>query len=329
MPLPLAIWAAAGLGAAGVGLYKNMTNAKAIVKETISRYTEERYKFYKQEEKLMPLISELGLLKLALWKSYGRMFAVLDVIENQPGHYSFRNHMDVHMFPAAVRKLKKIGLAVEAAHQNKLDKIGTGLLTAIALHGGAVNSYNEDRKDLQGKEEPTILEKISVVPMDSDEYGELEELAVLKALMNLPAILGDEAFEEVEAEKMTKEEAIKFKHKIDNRSLNLADGSGKLQRLHDVLASTIRIMKTLNKQYLEQVAYMEKLVKVRTDYKEFSLEEKDNLNFGIVLGHALRQVAKTDLVLKNGDVSVINNAEIYAVYDEIHDLLPAEEPLNC
>ena len=138
----------------------------------------------------------------------------------------------------------------------------------------------------------------------------------------------DEAFEEVAAEKMTKEEALKFKHKIDNRSLILADGGGKLQRLHDVLVSTIRIMKNLNQQYLERIVYLEKLVKVRNDYKEFSLEEKDNLNFCVVLGHALRQVARTDMVLKNGDVSVINNAEIYAVYDEIHDLLPAEEPLN-
>jgi hypothetical protein len=328
MPLPLAVWAAAGLGAAGVSLYKNMTNAKAIVKETINRYTEERYKFYKEEEKLLPLISELGLLKLAVWKSYGRMFTVLDTIENKPGHYSFRNHLDVHMLPANEKRLKKIGITVEELHQNKLDRIGTGLLTAIALHGGAVNSYNEIMQNGQKKDVPTILETISANPMDSDEYGELEELAVLKALMNLPAILGDEAFEEIAAEKMTKEEALKFKHKIDNRSLILADGGGKLQRLHDVLVSTIRIMKNLNQQYLERIVYLEKLVKVRNDYKEFSLEEKDNLNFCVVLGHALRQVARTDMVLKNGDVSVINNAEIYAVYDEIHDLLPAEEPLN-
>lgn len=328
MPLPLAIWAAAGLGAAGLGLYKNMTNVKAIVKETINRYTEERYKFYKAEEKLLPLIAELGLLKLTLWQSYGRMFVVLDKVENKPGHFSFRNHLDIHMLPSQEKRLKRVVLAVAAVHKNKLDKIGTGLLTAIALHGGAVNSYQESIDGLADSEVPSILEKVSASPMDSEEYGELEELAVLKALMNLPAVLGDEAFEEVLTEKITKEEAINFKHRMDNRSLALADGAGKIQRLHDILLSVIRIMKELNKQYLEQIIYMEKLLKVQTDYQSFTLEEKDNFNFGIVLGHALRQLAKTDLVLKNGDISVINNGEIKAVYDDIHDLLPAEETME-
>lgn len=326
MPVPLAIWAAAGLGAAGVRLYKNMTNAKTIIQETINRYTEERYKFYKQEAKLMPLIEELGLLKLAIWKSYGRMFAVLDVIENKPGHYSFRNHLDVHMLPANEQKLKKVGIAVEAAHKNKLDKVGTDLLTAIALLGGAINCYRDDIKEED--EVSTILEQVAASPMDSDEYGELEELAVFKAIMNLPAVLGDEALEGLVTEKTTKEEAVALKNKIDNKSLALADGTGKIQRLHDILARTIRNMKELDKQHLEQIEYMEKLIQVKTDYKEFSMEEKDNLNFGVVLGNALRQVARTDLVLKNGNVSVINNAEIKAVYEEIHDLLPAEEPLD-
>ena len=60
MPIPLAVWAAAGLGAAGVKLYKSVNSAKNIVDNAIARYSEERYKFFKKEEDLLPVIEELG-----------------------------------------------------------------------------------------------------------------------------------------------------------------------------------------------------------------------------------------------------------------------------
>ena len=48
MPIPLAIWAAAGLGAAGVKLYKSVNSSKNIVDNAVLRYAEERYKFLKK-----------------------------------------------------------------------------------------------------------------------------------------------------------------------------------------------------------------------------------------------------------------------------------------
>ena len=50
MPIPLALWAAAGIGAAGMKLYMNLNSPETVVRNATERYNEERYKFYKQME---------------------------------------------------------------------------------------------------------------------------------------------------------------------------------------------------------------------------------------------------------------------------------------
>ena len=67
MPIPLVVWAAAGIGAAGLKLYKSATSSANMVKNAIERYNEERFKFYKVLERLMPEVEELGRMKLHIW----------------------------------------------------------------------------------------------------------------------------------------------------------------------------------------------------------------------------------------------------------------------
>ena len=322
MPIPLAIWAAAGLGAAGVKLYKNITSPQNIVENTIVRYSEERYKFYKKEEELLPIVEKLGREKLDAWSGYGRMFHILEQIENRPGHYSFKSHKNLHLLPYEVQKLKKIVGIVATMHQNKIDKVGTGVLTVVALQGGAANNYSRDA--LEEDEVRTILEEIAVTPMDSEEYGELEELAVLNAIMSFPPVLGDEAFKDKTGEGMTKEEAMSFKNELDAKSLLLADASGKVDRLLDVCKHALSIISLMKATQWQQLDYLEKTLQRKKDYNFFTLEEKDHLNYGICLGINLRELARTDIVLKTGNLSVINGAGLQSCYDRLHDLLPIE-----
>ena len=42
------------------------------------------------------------------------------------------------------------------------------------------------------------------------------------------------------------------------------------------------------------------LIKKNNDYDQFTLEQKDRLNFGVTLGFVLRELARTDIIIKNG-----------------------------
>ena len=137
MPIPLALWAAAGIGAAGMKLYMNLNSPETVVRNATERYNEERYKFYKQMERLVPLIEELGRLKLSTWSKYTAMFDTLDKLINLPGHYTYKSHKNLHMLPQDVRKLRKVADVVKRIHTDHLDIEGTGMLTIVALQGGA------------------------------------------------------------------------------------------------------------------------------------------------------------------------------------------------
>lgn len=322
MPIPLAFWAAAGLGAAGLKLYKSVTSSKNMVENTVNRYAEERYKFYKKQEELLPVIEKLGQVKLSAWSGYGRMFHIVEQIENRPGHYTFKSHKNLHLMPYDIKKLKKIVDVVATMHKNNLDRVGTGVLTVVALQGGAANNYSRDA--LEEDDVKTILEEISVTPMNSEEYGELEELAVLNAIMSFPHVLGEDAFKDKLETEMSKEEALDFKSEIDAKSLLLADATGKVERLLDVVKHALTVVTTLRDTQWQQLDYLESVLKKKTDYHFFTLEEKDHLNYGITLGMNLRELARTDIVIKNGNVSVINGAGLQVCYDRLHDLLPIE-----
>ena len=65
-------------------LYMNLNSPETVVRNATERYNEERYKFYKQMERLVPLIEELGRLKLSTWSKYTAMFDTLDKLINLP-----------------------------------------------------------------------------------------------------------------------------------------------------------------------------------------------------------------------------------------------------
>ena len=100
MAIPIFVWAAAGIGAAGLKLYKSATSSENMVKNAIERYNEERFKFYKKMEELLPQVEALGHLKLDTWHHYEEVFAILDKIENLPGHYTYKSHKNMHLLPA-------------------------------------------------------------------------------------------------------------------------------------------------------------------------------------------------------------------------------------
>ena len=75
----------------------------------------------------------------------------------------------------------------------------------------------------------------------------------------------------------------------------------------------------------EQLDFFTALIKKNNDYNQFTLEQKDRLNFGVTLGFVLRELARTDIIIKNGNVPIINTSALRAVYARAKDLMPAEE----
>lgn len=322
MPIPLVVWAAAGIGAAGLKLYKSATSSANMVKNAIERYNEERFKFYKVLERLMPEVEELGRMKLHIWGCYDKVYAILDRIENKPGHYTYKSHKNLHLLPQDVRKLKRIRRVVDRIQEKKLDTEGTGMLTVVALQGGAASSYSQS--ELERDEAKLVMEKIMDQPLYTSEVTALDEMSVLESIMCFPKVLRPGYFSDKDGSKMTKDEAVRFKTDTDTQSLLLADAEARGERLLEVVRHVYRTTETLKNEQREQIQFMQRILETKTDYQTFTLEEKDRLNFLVALGFVLRELARTDIVLKNGSMAILNRSGLRVPLGKAQDLLPVE-----
>lgn len=320
MAIPLVVWAAAGIGAAGIKLYMDATSAENMVKNAIDRYNEERFKFYKVLEQLMPEVEALGHLKLDTWSCYNKVFAILQQVENPPGHYTYKSHKNMHLLHHDIRKLKKISAVAERIKEKKLDTEGTGMLTVVALQGGAASSTT--RNTLEVDEDKLLVETIMDQPLYITEVTALDEMSVLESVMCFPKVLKPGYFQNKDGSKMTKDEAAKFKSETDAQSLLLADAEARGMRLHDVVTHVYKIMHALKLEQHEQILHLQELLKKKKDFNTFTLEEKDRLNFAVALGFVLRELARTDIVQKNGSMAILNRTGLRVPLDKARDLLP-------
>ena len=287
MPIPLVIWAAAGIGAAGLKLYRSATSAESMVKNAIDRYSEERYKFYKKLDELLPQVEALGELKVRTWTCYDKVFVILETLQNLPGHYTFKSHKNLHILPQDLRRLKKVVKVAQRIRDKGLAKEGTGMLTILALQGGAASSYSQT--ELARDEAKLVMEKMLDQPLYTSEVTALDEMAVLESVMGFPKVLRPGYFANKNGKNMTKDEASRFKEETDAQSLLLADAQARADRLLDVVNHVLKTMETLKLEQHEQIEFFQSLVLTKTDYNEFTLEEKDRLNFVVSLGFVLRE----------------------------------------
>ena len=89
MSVPIAVWIAAGLGAAGIKLYMDMRDVKQIVENSQARYEDEKYNYYQTQKALLPLLLLAGNLKLEMWQSFERIADALEQIDNLPRQFKY------------------------------------------------------------------------------------------------------------------------------------------------------------------------------------------------------------------------------------------------
>ena len=322
MPIPILVWMAAGVGAAGIKLFKDAQSPKAIIESTVGRYKEEKYRFFTLEQKALPTVENIAEQKLSAWNQYKRVFAVIKKIENRPPKYSFKSHEDLRLMQGDIDRLSTIANLVDVIKEKKLDKIGTGLCSVITLHGGAATLQAQEEG--QEKPEESILEKFVSSSMDSTELSEMEEYAVINNLLRFPPLVEDKELDNIEAETMDKNKAFAFKEDLDKKSLAIADARERLKRLLEILVYIEEKITKLRELHLGQIEYLENLVKTKTDYTKFDDDEKGHLSYTIALGFVLREAARTDVIISNDDIATVNRDELHKVLDKSIDLIPIQ-----
>ena len=329
MSVPIAVWIAAGLGAAGIKLYMDMRDVKQIVENSQARYEDEKYNYYQTQKALLPLLLLAGNLKLEIWQSFERMADALEQIDNLPRQFKYMNFETFRMGKPEREALRDTAKVVNAILKGGMADVGSGVLTALALYGATMtHKFDEDEvSNLPGFPQcdkgTTILEALSTHKIKVPAAGNVAEASVLNAILDVPAVIQDFGVDKLS--KNDKNAAMKLKDKIDKHSMQLADVVGKMQRIHITIERLLNYVQKLNDDYLVQMVQVEQTLLEKKDYEKFTADEKTALVYAAFLVKTLKAMTRIDILLKRGNLYVFNTMDIREVIDQAKVLFPEED----
>lgn len=329
MAVPIAVWIAAGLGAAGIKLYMDRRDVKQIVENAQARYEDEKYNYYQTQQSLMPLLIYSGKMKLDIWLSFKRVAEALEGVEHLPRQIKYLNFEVFRVGKPERDMLRETARIVAKIEENGVAEVGTGVLTGLALYGGTMTQKMEEFEITkfpgfpQCEEGSTILEALSTHKIDIPAAGNVAEAAVLNAILDIPTVVQD--FGIAKLSKKDKEATMNLKDKIDKYSIELADVVGKMQRVQLTLERVTGYMDRLYKEYKINILKLEQLTAEKKDFDKYTLEEKTLVTYTAYLVRVLKGITKIDILLKRGNIYVFNTMDIRNCTDITRKLFPEEE----
>ena len=181
------------------------------------------------------------------------------------------------------------------------------------------------------EEGDSVLDTMGTVPAPHhSDNGMIEEGAVLNGILGVPVVVDTDALYAELCDKpiteLTKDEAFALKDQIDWRSLKLADAVGRIRRLGETVDSVRSDVERLREVCRSKIEGIGLLVQRTPDYNEFSLADKQDYQFAVMLQRTMRLLTRLDLVLKRGNMCVLNAMAINDCKRQAAELVPLPDP---
>ena len=334
---PGAVIAVAGLAVAGFRLYTALSNSAQIVRSSLERYNDEKIRYYTVNKQVLEKVVDYGKFKLELWDEFGALAQLYSRMTNPPGLISYKGMESVHAGRPQMDDIRNMTAALKALHEQQWDVVGTGMLTSLAIYGKTMTQKVEKDQVLHiegfpdTEEGDSVLDTMGTVlaPHHSDN-GMIEEGAVLNGILGVPVVVDTDALYAELCDKpiteLTKEEAFALKDQIDWRSLKLADAVGRINRLGDTVESIRSDVERLRDVWRSKIEGIGLLVQRTPDYNEFILADKQDYQFAVMLQRTTRLLTRLDLVLKRGNMCVLNSMAINDCKRQAAELVPLPDP---
>ncbi|MBP5737312.1 MAG: hypothetical protein J6W55_07695 [Acidaminococcaceae bacterium] len=334
---PGAVLAVAGLAVAGFRLYTALSNSAQIVKSSLERYNDEKIRYYTVSKQVLETVIDYGKFKLEMWYEFGALAQLYSRMDNPPGLISYKGMESVHAGRPQMDDIRNMIASLHKLHEQQWDVAGTGLLTSLALYGKTMTQKVEKDQvlHLEGfpdtQEGDSVLDTMGTVsPPNHSDNGLIEETVFLNGILGMPVVVDTDAlYAELSAKpitELTKDEAFALKDQIDWRSLKLADAVGRMRRLGETIDSVRSDVERLREVCRSKLESVSLLVQTTPDYEEFPLTDKQEYQFAVMLQRTMRLLTRLDLILKRGNLCVLNSMAINDCKRQAAELVPLPDP---
>ena len=334
---PGAVIAVAGLAVAGFKLYTALSNSAQIVKSSLERYNDEKIRYYTVSKQVLETVIDYGKFKLEMWNEFGALAQLYSRMENPPGLISYKGMESVHAGRPQMDDIRNMIASLHKLHEQQWDVTGTGLLTSLALYGKTMTQKVEKDQVLHldgfpdTQEGDSMLDTMGTVPSPNhSDNGLIEETVYLNGILGMPVVVDTDAlYAELSPKpitELTKDEAFALKDQIDWRSLKLADAVGRMRRLGETIDSVRSDVERLREVCRSKLESVSLLVQTAPDYEKFPLTDKQDYQFAVMLQRTMRLLTRLDLILKRGNLCVLNSMAINDCKRQAAELVPLPDP---
>jgi hypothetical protein len=335
VPPPAAVLAVAGLAVAGFKMYNNVASAQHIAENALERYEDEKLHYYEAQKDTLKTLIDFGRQKLTMWESFHHLVRDFAMMQNQPNTVVYRESESFYAGKPQIDALAAMCKTIQQLQENHWDELGTGLFTSLAIYGSTMTQkVSEDNMiHVPGfpgtKTGSSILDTIATSqPPQHSEAGMIEEGAALAEVASIPTLYETKTLlkkvlpKDKQLGDLSKEEALQVKDKIDWQSLKLADAVARLRRIEQHAGYIKKDVERLYAKLEEQFKLLDATLAIKTNYLEFTQEEKNNYMYTILILRTIRLITRIDLLLKRAKVCVINSLDVHDAMQRADEVVP-------
>lgn len=319
----------AAVGAAsGVSGAKKLSDASKIKDEANYRYNSKREEFDSIEDSTNASLKKLGQLKVDIWKKFDKFVAVYEKIQNKPEISGDVTSESIKLTKDELKNIKGVALTVQDMLKTSAGAIGAGGLIGIATSGGlagtiTVASTGTAISTLSGAAATNAtLAAFGGGSLASGGLGMAGGTAVLGGLTFAPMLVVGGIMVNSKG-KASLNAANDISREVDSAVGKMNEAEKLLNKVKALSEDVYTELYKLFNIYKRLIFSMEKVVNIKTNYEDFTIEEQKLLEKTILSVILLKTLTMTDILDSKKNNNVLENSVKKAI-KEVH-----EQRANC
>lgn len=303
----VAVTSAAIGGATAVEGMGKLSEAQKIVREEQARHEDKQAEALRKEKEVENVLNNLGLYKLQVWKELQRFVDLLEKIQNRPNLTGEIKNETLDLTIEDMSQIKVLSITANEALAGGILAAGTGAFVGAATSGGIISSIGTAStgtaiSSLSGAAaKKAAMAALGGGAKAAGGAGISGGLSMMRTLTVTPMLAvsgimlnskGKKALEDAEKIKVKVKEDIEKFDEIKSYHLKIESLCRQVQEQ----------LTSLNNMYEQLIGRLEYIVKEKHDYRQFSYEERKNLEKTTLLVKLLKKITTQNLLNESGSV---------------------------
>lgn len=303
----VAVTSAAIGGATTVEGMGKLSEAHKIVKEEQARHANKQAEALRKEAEVKKVLNDLGLYKLHVWKELQRFVDLLEKIQNRPNLTGEIKNETLDLTIEDLSQIKVLSITANEALAGGILAAGTGAFVGAATSGGIISSIGTAStgtaiSSLSGAAaQKAAMAALGGGAKAAGGAGISGGLSMMRTLTVTPMLAVSGIMLNSKGKKAL-EDAEKIKVKVKKDIEKFDEIKSYHLKIESLCRQVQEQLTSLNNMYEQLIGRLEYIVKEKHDYRQFSYEERKNLEKTTLLVKLLKKITTQNLLNESGSV---------------------------